>query len=167
MLLRSYLMNGVEAYRGPRSVLRDEEGVPSWTLRTSSGKCSRPRSPTRRGGRTGEADLGEIRETCSTASFGSCAPAPPGATCPSATPLPHLPPPLPAVGRRGRARRSPPGVGRGPEGARRPRPPRVLRRRRLRGREKGGGSVGKTKRGNGTKLMAPADASGLPLAVRA
>jgi len=32
---------------------------------------------------------------------------------------------------------------------------------------KKGGSVGKTKRGNGTKLMALADASGLPLAVRA
>src|SRR3712207_8905584 len=31
--------------------------------------------------------------------------------------------------------------------------------------EKGGGGIGKTKRGKGTKLMAVADSSGLPLAV--
>jgi hypothetical protein len=41
-MTRSHLTNGVEAYSGPRGVFRDEEGVPSWTLRTSSGKCSRP-----------------------------------------------------------------------------------------------------------------------------
>ena len=41
----------------------------------------------------------------------------------------------------------------------------MLHRRHLRGGEKGGRKVGKTKRGKGTKLMAIADAAGLPLAV--
>jgi len=43
----------------------------------------------------------------------------------------------------------------------------MLYRRHLRGGEKGGFAVGKTKRGKGTKLMVIADASGLPLAVHA
>ena len=42
---------------------------------------------------------------------------------------------------------------------------RVFYRRHLRGGEKRGGCVGKTKRGKGTKLMAVADRAGLPLAV--
>lgn len=42
---------------------------------------------------------------------------------------------------------------------------RMLYRRHLRGGEKGGSGVGKTKRGKGTKLMVIADATGLPLAV--
>ena len=42
---------------------------------------------------------------------------------------------------------------------------RMLCRRHLRGGEKGGFAVGKTKRGKGTKLMVIADAAGLPLAV--
>jgi transposase len=41
----------------------------------------------------------------------------------------------------------------------------MLHRRYIRGCQKGGLCVGKTKRGKGTKLMALADASGLPLAV--
>lgn len=41
----------------------------------------------------------------------------------------------------------------------------MLHRRHLRGGEKRGRKVGKTKRGKGTKLMAIADAAGLPLAV--
>ena len=41
----------------------------------------------------------------------------------------------------------------------------MLHRRHLRGGEKRGRKVGKTKRGKGTKLMAIADATGLPLAV--
>jgi transposase len=41
----------------------------------------------------------------------------------------------------------------------------MLYRRDVHHREKGGGKVGKTKRGKGTKLMAVADGSGLPLAV--
>lgn len=50
-------------------------------------------------------------------------------------------------------------------GTRRIRPVRVLHRRDLHDREKGGFGVGKTKRGKGSKLMAVADRSGLPLAV--
>ena len=41
----------------------------------------------------------------------------------------------------------------------------MLHRRDVHHREKGGGKVGKTKRGKGTKLMAVADGAGLPLAV--
>jgi transposase len=41
----------------------------------------------------------------------------------------------------------------------------MLHRRHLRGGEKRGGCVGKTKRGKGTKIMAIADCSGLPLSV--
>lgn len=41
----------------------------------------------------------------------------------------------------------------------------MLHRRHLCGRQKRGGRVGKTKRGKGTKLMAVADAAGLPLAI--
>src|ERR671933_1100980 len=43
----------------------------------------------------------------------------------------------------------------------------MLHRWHLRGREKRGHKVGKTKRGKGTKLMAVADSAGLPLAVYA
>jgi len=41
----------------------------------------------------------------------------------------------------------------------------VLHRRDLHDREKGGFGIGKTKRGKGSKLMAVADRTGLPLAV--
>jgi transposase len=41
----------------------------------------------------------------------------------------------------------------------------VFHRQYVRTGEKGGGAVGTTKRGKGTKLMAVADSSGLPLAV--
>ena len=41
----------------------------------------------------------------------------------------------------------------------------MLYRRHLRGGEKRGSKVGKTKRGKGTKLMVVADAAGLPLSV--
>lgn len=44
---------------------------------------------------------------------------------------------------------------------------RVLHRRDLCGGEKGGSGVGKTKRGKGTKLMAVADGSSLPVAIHA
>ena len=43
----------------------------------------------------------------------------------------------------------------------------MLHRRHIHSRQKGGPCVGKTKRGKGTKLMAVADRSGLPLAARA
>jgi transposase len=41
----------------------------------------------------------------------------------------------------------------------------MLHRRHLRDRQKGGRAVGKTKRGKGTKIMAVADRSGLPIAI--
>src|ERR1041384_4560519 len=56
-------------------------------------------------------------------------------------------------------------LGAGPAGQRGDRPVGMLHRRHLRGGEKRGRKVGKTKRGKGTKLMAIADAAGLPLAV--
>ena len=79
--------------------------------------------------------------------------------------LPDLPPPFPAVARGGGAGGGSSGSGRGPQGAGRPRPLGVLRRRHLRWGEKGGRQVGKTERGKGTKLVALADRSGLPLPV--
>ena len=42
----------------------------------------------------------------------------------------------------------------------------MFHRRHLRGGEKGGSKVGKTKRGKGTKLMVITDAHSLPLAVQ-
>jgi len=48
---------------------------------------------------------------------------------------------------------------------RRPGRERVLHRRNGCSRKKGGGKVGKTKRGNGNKIMAVADRRSLPLAV--
>jgi len=56
-------------------------------------------------------------------------------------------------------------TGAGPAGQGRNRSVGMLHRRHLRGSEKRGHKVGKTKRGKGTKLMAIADAAGLPLAV--
>ncbi len=47
------------------------------------------------------------------------------------------------------------------------RPLRMLHRRDLYGGEKGGFGIGKTKRGKGTKLMAVADGSGIPIAIHA
>jgi len=44
-------------------------------------------------------------------------------------------------------------------------PRRMFYRRDLCGGEKGGSCIGKTKRGKGTKLMAVADSSGIPIAV--
>ncbi len=41
----------------------------------------------------------------------------------------------------------------------------MLHGRHLRGSKKGGACVGKTKRGKGTKIMAIADRSGLPVAI--
>ena len=41
----------------------------------------------------------------------------------------------------------------------------MLHRRHLRGGQKGGGGIGPTKRGKGTKIMAIADGTGLPVAL--
>lgn len=56
------------------------------------------------------------------------------------------------------------GFGRGLGAARQDRPPRMFYGRQLFSGQKGGSCVGKTKRGKGTKIMAIADAHGLPLA---
>jgi transposase len=79
--------------------------------------------------------------------------------------VPDLPPPIPAVGQirgvsagAGSARRR-------LEGAGRTGFIRVFHRWHLCDGKKGGLGVGKTKRGKGTKLMALADRTGLPLAV--
>ena len=61
----------------------------------------------------------------------------------------------------------PGGAGAGPGRSGKNRSLRMLYRRHLRGGEKRGCAVGKTKRGKGTKLMVIADAAGLPLAVHA
>ncbi len=55
--------------------------------------------------------------------------------------------------------------GRGASGSRRGRHQRGFHRRDFRSRQKGGFGVGPTKRGKGTKIMAIADASGLPCAL--
>jgi transposase len=57
------------------------------------------------------------------------------------------------------------GVGRRPERTRWNRYPRSIHRWQLLAGKKGGLAVGKTKRGKGTKIMAIADAAGLPVAV--
>lgn len=67
----------------------------------------------------------------------------------------------------GGAASHPGGIGPRSGGSRQNRSLGMLYRRHLRGGEKGGCAVGKTKRGKGTKLMVIADAAGLPLAVHA
>jgi transposase len=57
------------------------------------------------------------------------------------------------------------GLGKGPTRARRSQPERGFHRRLVRSREKRGLSVGKTKCGKGTKIMAIADGHGLPIAI--
>ena len=79
--------------------------------------------------------------------------------------IPDLPPTLPAMGACGCVAGRAQGVGRTSAKSRWPGSVRVLHRCELRGREKGGTGVGATKRGKGTKLMAIADAHGLPLAI--
>ena len=79
--------------------------------------------------------------------------------------IPDLPPALPALGEIGRATRDARSAGGGPAKSRQAQLGRVLHRRDLCDREKGGAAVGKTKRGKGTKLMAVADGAGAPIAV--
>jgi IS5 family transposase len=67
--------------------------------------------------------------------------------------------------RGGRALGHPRSLSRGPGRALGLRPLVVLHRRHLRGGQKGGPSVGKTKRSKGTKLMAIADGSGVPFSL--
>ena len=79
--------------------------------------------------------------------------------------LPNLPPALPGVGGQRGAWRHSLRARRGFACARPGRPLGMLRRRHVHRGEKRGAAVGPTKRGKGTKLMALADAAGLPLAV--
>ena len=86
----------------------------------------------------------------------------------SARPIPFprdLPPAFPGMAAKGRAGEDPANAGPGLEGTGRVRPVRMLHRRLLCGRKKGGRAVGKTKRGKRTKVMALADCHGLPLAI--
>ena len=73
--------------------------------------------------------------------------------------------PLQPLGAPRRAARDTGGAGAGSGRSGQDRSLGMLYRRHLRGGEKGGLCVGKTKRGKGTKLMVIADATGLPLAV--
>ena len=79
--------------------------------------------------------------------------------------IPDLPPPLPRVGAQRRVQADRGSAGRGLAKSGQARFERVLYRRDLCDREKGGAGVGKTKRGKGTKLMAVADSAGAPVAV--
>ena len=81
--------------------------------------------------------------------------------------IPDVPPPLPGVGVSGGAQADAGGACRGSAKSRQARSCRMLHRRDLCGREKGGAAVGKTKRGKGTKLMAVADGAGIPVAIHA
>jgi len=79
--------------------------------------------------------------------------------------VPNLPPAFPAMGPGGSYGQGLAYAGPGPQGTGRPGPQRMLHRWLLRGGQKRGAGVGKTKRGKGSKLMAVADGAGLPLAV--
>lgn len=79
--------------------------------------------------------------------------------------VPDLPPALPGVDRCRGAQGGAGSLGRGLAKSRPTGPVRVLHRRHLCGGEKRGLCVGKTKRGKGTKIMAVADRSGLPVSV--
>ena len=80
-------------------------------------------------------------------------------------PIPDLPPTIPGMGIGRPAQADTGGACGGPTKSWQARPLRMFHRRDLRGREKGGAAVGKTKRGKGTKLMAVADRAGLPIAI--
>ena len=79
--------------------------------------------------------------------------------------IPDLPSPLPMVGTLRSARPDTASLSSRLGRARRYRLIRMLHRRHLRGGEKRGDCVGKSKRGKGTKVMVIADAAGLPLSV--
>jgi transposase len=81
--------------------------------------------------------------------------------------IPDLPPTLPRMGAQRRVQAHRGSIGRGLAKSRQAQFERMLYRRDLCDREKGGAAVGKTKRGKGTKLMAVADGAGTPVAVHA
>ena len=77
----------------------------------------------------------------------------------------NLSSPLSGLGPAGHAASATPGARDGLARARRAGPQRDLHRRLLCERQKKGRHVGKTKRGKGTKIMAIADRTGLPVAI--
>jgi transposase len=79
--------------------------------------------------------------------------------------IPDLPPTTAGVGAVRGVQADSGGISRGLAKSGQARLGRMLHRRDLCDREKGGAAVGKTKRGKGTKLMAVADGSGAPIAV--
>jgi len=79
--------------------------------------------------------------------------------------IPDLPPALPGVGALGCVRAGAANARHRREAAGRVGLNRMFHRWHLRDSQKGGGGVGKTKRGKGSKLMAVADGAGLPLAI--
>lgn len=78
--------------------------------------------------------------------------------------IPDLPSPFPGMDRAWNIPGYPPRAGRRPVRTREDRYKRSVHRRELCAGKKRGLAVGKTKRGKGTKIMAIADASGLPVA---
>src|SRR5258708_13419539 len=79
--------------------------------------------------------------------------------------LPDVPSPVSILGRAWDDGAGPHGPRAGPGAAGRVGPHGVLHRWHVRQRKKGGSLIGKTKRGKGTKIMAIADGTGLPIAV--
>jgi len=79
--------------------------------------------------------------------------------------VPDLPPPFPALGGGGGHGSGPAFLGPRPQIPWRPGRAQMLHRRDLRGGQKRGTGVGKTKRGKGSKVMAVADNAGLPIAI--
>src|SRR4051794_33968787 len=125
-----------------------------------------PDPPRREDGRG--RDPGETLAMSSTAYYsGYFAPALPGRTFPNATrPTRDLSPALSEVDRRRGAFEHPQNSSRRPpRRARGDRPLGMLHRRDVRRGQKRGEHLGKTKRGKGTKLMAFAEGSCVPLAV--
>lgn len=76
-----------------------------------------------------------------------------------------VPPTVPTVGQGWDSEKYPRDSGQGSARTRKDRPRRMFHRRLLYRGEKRGLGVGKTKRGKGTKLMAIADAHGIPIAI--
>lgn len=80
--------------------------------------------------------------------------------------LPNLPSVLPSMVQGGDLGPGAPSVGQGLVGQREDRYQRMLHRWHLRKCQKRGRDIGPTKKGKGTKIMAVADAHGLPIAIR-
>ena len=116
-------------------------------------------------GRWPRGDRGRRHAPCSTAFCGFCAPALPGTICPIA-----IRPTKPVIdafnsGSAPGCSRPAAETGRGLTRPRQTRSERSVHRRQLQFGEKRGSSVGPTKRGKGSKIVAIADRHGLPVAV--